>query len=57
MTTYNSKPRENDAVLGGFTPDIYTSAVLGGLQDAIERFNSNDEATQILALKQATQYG
>jgi len=42
MTENNPQPQE--AVLGGDSLDISKALVLGGLEGAIQKFNSTDEA-------------
>jgi len=57
MTEPNPQPRPDDAVLGGSSLNISSAVVLGGLEGAIQRFNSDDEDFRKLALQQATKYG
>jgi hypothetical protein len=52
-----SKPRNADAILGGQTPPPTTGAILGGLEGAKQRLESEALAARRLALSEAILYG
>jgi hypothetical protein len=57
MPESTPQPRSSDAILGGQTPPPVTGAVLGGLEGAKQRFESETVATRLTALREAVQYG
>ena len=52
-----NQPREFDAVLGGSTSPIFTSAVLGGIEGVKQRLQSKNVDVKFDALWDALNYG
>lgn len=50
-------PRPSDAILGGQTPPPITGAILGGLEGAKQRLESEALTARLSALQDAVQYG
>jgi hypothetical protein len=57
MSDLTPQPQSSDAILGGKTPPPVTGAVLGGLEGAKQRLESQDLVTRSTALKDAFRYG
>ncbi|MEH1936650.1 MAG: WD40 repeat domain-containing protein [Nostoc sp.] len=57
MTENLNQPREYDAVLGGQVPPPVDALVLGGLEGAKLRLNSNDIKVRIAAFTELINYG
>jgi len=51
MTENNQEPRAYDAVLGNPSPDLSTSAVLGGIDGVIRYLKSESESIRIEAIQ------
>jgi hypothetical protein len=57
MSDPTPQPQSSDAILGGKTPPPVTGAVLGGLEGAKQRLESENIVTRSLALRDAFRYG
>jgi hypothetical protein len=57
MTESQSQPNKLDAILGGQNPPPVTGAILGGLEGAKQRLESETVAARLVALSEAFQYG
>jgi hypothetical protein len=57
MTEPTPQPRDSDATLGGQTPPPNTGAILGGLEGAKQRLESEALAARMAALKDSLKYG
>ena len=57
MPDHPNQPQEFDAVLGGETPILSDSAILGGIEGVKRRLASAIEEQRIAALSEALKYG